>query len=131
MSRNRLQPAALALALALGAALDAQAAAPEPPMPLGADGLYWGDGPASQYSPGESMKAHAACREVRDLREVVTAAEAKLTGIERQGLENARTLLQLPLDIGTTVKLEMGSAMLKLTERFEHLEDRLSRTRAT
>lgn len=68
MSRNRLQPIALALALALGAALNAQAAAPEPPMPLGADGLYWGDGPASQYSPGESMKAHAACREVRDLR---------------------------------------------------------------
>jgi hypothetical protein len=70
-------------------------------------------------------------REVRDLRDIVTAAETKLTSIERQGLENARALLQLQLDIGTTVKLEMGSAMLKLTERFEHLEDRLSRTHAT
>jgi hypothetical protein len=68
-------------------------------------------------------------REVRDLREVAAATETKLTAIERQGLENARALLQLQLDIGTTIKLEMGSAMLKLTERFEHLEDRLSRER--
>jgi hypothetical protein len=70
-------------------------------------------------------------REVRDLREIATASEAKLSSIERQGLENARALLQLQLDMGSTIKLEMGAAMLKLTERFEHLEDRLSRMPVT
>jgi hypothetical protein len=47
-------------------------------------------------------------REVRDLRDVIAATETKLTTIERQGLENARALLQLQLDIGTTIKLEMA-----------------------
>jgi hypothetical protein len=77
------------------------------------------------------MQIERLLREVRDLREIAATSETKLTSIERQGLENARALLQLQLDIGATIKLEMGAAMLKLTERFEHLEDRLSRTPVT